>query len=273
MITRRQTKRENRVQGLESSGVGHMAKNILACLTLDTGNAGCTCTDKRTGPWPCWWPSQWWRAQKWWAGGSQPVPHCYSHMESSVGQVADHMSQPGLFGWIWHVQQPSQLVVHVAWAYFQFSQTDSVETKVLLSPCLDRLYSNQLCMNSIATEKLGTKGKSSKVYRNSGKQTSISKTQLHTASSRLAGVRYQINNSTGRQSGEERAAEKGITGQSVRNGLTEIREAEAEILVKDRRLWWLQKEDQAGESGTEESGRGMMERLTWQRTIWKMVIV
>lgn len=184
--------------------------------------------------------------RKWWAGGSQPVPHCYSHMESSSGQVADHMSAWPLWGWsrsewpaefsiliialwgshsrhrdylglrqnwsrrfqcgnckwkrlsrhqlfqlgkegckgngfgllqkIWHVQQPSQLVVRVAWAYFQFSQTDSVETEVLLSPCLDRLYSNQLCMNSVATEKLGTKGKSSKVYRNSGKQTSISKT-------------------------------------------------------------------------------------------------
>lgn len=137
---------------------------------------------------------------------------------------------------IWHVQQPSQLVVRVGWAYFQFSQTDSVETEVLLSPCLDRLYSNQLCMNSITTEKLGTKGKNSKVYRIPCKQTSISKTQLHTVRSRLAGVWYQNNNGTGRQSGEERAAGKGRTGQSVRNGLTGIREAEAEILVRDRKL-------------------------------------
>lgn len=76
----------------------------------------------------------------------------------------------------------------------------------VLSLCLDRLYSNQLCRNSIATEKLSTKGKSSKVYRNSGKQTNISKTQLHTASSRLAGVWYQNDDSTGRQSTEERAA-------------------------------------------------------------------
>lgn len=30
------------------------------------GNVGCTCTDQRTGLWPCWWPSQWWRAQQNW---------------------------------------------------------------------------------------------------------------------------------------------------------------------------------------------------------------
>lgn len=75
----------------------------------------------------------------------------------------------GLLQKIWNVQQPPQLVFPVAWAYLQFSRTDSVETEVLPSLCLDRLYSNQLCLNSIATEKLSTKGKSSKVYRNPDK--------------------------------------------------------------------------------------------------------
>lgn len=109
---------------------------------------------------------------------------------------------------------------------------ESMSGQIVLWCCIT------LCRNSIATEKLSTKGKSSKVYRNSGKQTNISKTQLHTASSRLAGVWYQNDDSTGRQSTEERAAWKSITGQSLRNGLTGIRDAEAEILV-DRRLWWL----------------------------------